>query len=223
MGLGAIFRRISGIASPRKAPDGLDAGLPGPSVDFAVVDVETTGLYPGGHDRILEIGIVKTGWTGEMVEEYVTLVNPQRDVGPTSIHGITARDIASAPPFEEVAGDVADRLSGVVLAGHNVDFDLRFINAELARLGSGLGTPPSVCTLALCGYLVPPPLNGRLSSCCAAIGIRHDQAHSALSDAHATAQVLHAIIRNMGCTGLEELWTAPSKTGSYRRTRRTLS
>jgi len=148
---------------------------------------------------------VRTRWTGEVVEEYVTLVNPQRDVGPTSIHGVTARDIVSAPPFEEVAGDVADRLSGAVLAGHNVDFDLRFISAELARLGSGLGTPASVCTLALCGYLAPPPLNGRLSSCCAAIGIRHDQAHSALSDAHATAQVLHAIIRNMGCAGLEEL------------------
>src|SRR3990170_8268659 len=100
----AFFRRFTGTASQPKDPrsGGIAVRTGANAVEFAVVDVETTGLYPGGHDRILEISIVRTRWTGEVLDEYVTLVNPQRDVGPTSIHGITARDVVSAPPFEEV-------------------------------------------------------------------------------------------------------------------------
>jgi len=175
------------------------------AVEFAVADVETTGLFPGGHDRIIEIAIVRTTWTGEVLDEYVTLVNPQRDVGSTSIHGITAGEIARAPVFEEIAGDVTDRLSGAVLAGHGIEFDLRFIDAELARLHASLGSPASVCTLSLSGLLNPPPPSGRLASCCAAASVRHDAAHSALGDAHAAAKLLSAIIRTAHCSSLEDL------------------
>ena len=89
---------------------------------FAVVDVETTGLFPAKHDRIIEIAVVTVTGSGEIIEEYVSLLNPGRDLGPVDIHGIRGADVVSAPRFEDIAGDVVDRLSGNMLAGHNVRY-----------------------------------------------------------------------------------------------------
>lgn len=81
-------------------------------LDIAVVDVETTGFAAERTDRVVEIAIVRLSQSGEVLDEFETLVNPQRDVGPTQIHGISARDVRQAPVFAEVAGDVAARLEG---------------------------------------------------------------------------------------------------------------
>ena len=105
---------------------------------FAVIDVETTGLFPRTHDRIIEIAVVTITGCGEIVEEYASLLNPGRDLGPVDIHGIRGSDVVSAPRFEDVAGDLADRLSGSVVAGHNLRFDLDFVTAE--SLGDSFAT-----------------------------------------------------------------------------------
>ena len=174
-------------------------------MEFAVLDVETTGLFPGGHDRIVEIAVIKTTGAGEILDEYATLVNPRRDLGPVAIHGIHATDVISAPPFDDIAGDVTDRVSGSVLAGHNVLFDISFLAAELARLGVELPTLATVCTLALsCRVSLPAP-NRRLASCCQALGIPLHQWHSALDDARATAELLSALMRIVGWKMMRDL------------------
>src|SRR5262245_8123668 len=58
------------------------------SVEFAVVDVETTGPLPERYDRIIEIAVLRTDHQGRVIDEYCSLVNPNRDVGSTRIHGI---------------------------------------------------------------------------------------------------------------------------------------
>ena len=63
-------------------------------------------------DRIVEIGIVRVSADGSTVDEYATLINPMRDVGPTHVHGITQEDVAHAPTFVEALGDVLARLAG---------------------------------------------------------------------------------------------------------------
>lgn len=50
-------------------------------VPFAVVDVETTGFSPLNGDRIVEVAVVRL--TADSSAEYVTLVNPLRDLGPS--------------------------------------------------------------------------------------------------------------------------------------------
>ena len=80
---------------------------------FAVVDVETTGVY--NSDRIVEVAVVTISPNGRVVDEWDTLVNPLRDVGPTHIHGITASMVTAAPTFDEVSGALAERLNGAVL------------------------------------------------------------------------------------------------------------
>lgn len=66
------------------------------NTEFAVTDVETTGLFPQAHDRIIEIAIVRVDAEGNILDEFTSLVNPGRDIGTTHLHGITAGDVRLA-------------------------------------------------------------------------------------------------------------------------------
>ena len=98
--------------------------------NFAVVDLETTGLFPNGADRVIEVAVINMDSRGKIFNEYCTLINPKRDVSMTQIHGISARDVKNAPIFSEIAGDLLSLLAGAVFVAHNVNFDIRFIHSE---------------------------------------------------------------------------------------------
>ena len=68
-----------------------------PGSGFAVIDFETTGLFPGGHDRVVEVAVVHADPHGTITGRWDTLVNPGRDLGPQSIHRIRAADVLDAP------------------------------------------------------------------------------------------------------------------------------
>ena len=159
---------------------------------FAVLDVETTGLWPQRHDRIVEIAILRLDDACRAGDEWVTLVNPNRDLGPTSIHGITGHDVVDAPTFAEIAGDVVDHLADAVVVGHNISFDLGFVQGEFTRLGHDLPCVGGLCTMELASGIVN---TGRsLGACCQCLGIAHEGRHSALGDARATAKLLRACL-----------------------------
>lgn len=167
------------------------------SAGYAVVDVETTGLFTGRwHNRVVEIGVVHVGRDGSVTDEWCTLVNPERDLGPQHIHGVKASDVRVAPTFADVAGDLAKQLAGRVVVAHNLGFDLRFLRYEYERLG--LSTPLDVelglCTMALAEHYLLSPSRS-LAACCVAAGIRQDNAHSALHDARAAAGLLGYFVR----------------------------
>lgn len=153
---------------------------------FAVVDLETTGLSPAKYHRVVEIGVVLTDGMGSIEYEWSTLVNPHRDLGPTSIHGVTGAMVANAPAFVDVAGDLLLLLDGRVLVAHNARFDVGFLEAEWHRLERNLAFE-SLCTMQLARRRGLP---GKLSACCEAIGVTNDEAHHALGDARVTAQLL---------------------------------
>jgi len=90
---------------------------------FVVLDVETTGFSPLAGDRIIEIAIVRVSADRTIADEYATLVNPPRPVAGSELPGITQQDVESAPTFEEIAGDVLERLEDLVVVGHNVRYD----------------------------------------------------------------------------------------------------
>lgn len=165
---------------------------------FAVIDVETTGVFPHRHDRVVELAVVVTRGDGTVEDEFSTLVNPGRDVGPTSIHGISAADVVNAPTFGDVVGEVVARLRGAVVAGHNVRFDEAFLRAECERIGVELPPFPSLCTLALVSRLAIDVPTRRLGDCCRALGVAAADEHSALGDARAAAGLLAACIRLAG-------------------------
>ncbi|GAA1581873.1 hypothetical protein GCM10009789_39490 [Kribbella sancticallisti] len=157
---------------------------------YAVIDTETTGLSPDHRHRVIEIAVVLLDARGRVEGEWVTLLNPQRDLGPQHIHGILTADVLAAPEFGDVARQLGELLAGRMVVGHNVEFDLGFLRAEFARLGFAvpLITERSMCTMALAGYLYPGAKR-TLGACCSAAGISLEGWHSALADTRATAQL----------------------------------
>jgi len=186
-------RRSGSLIQSGTTKSGTSAADP----EFAVIDVETTGLFPSSGDRVIEVAIVRATSSGVIRDEYCTLINPERDVGPTRIHRIKAAEVVSAPRFEDIAGDIVDRIAALPIAGHNVAFDMRFICSEFQRVGVDLPALPQVCTLALAHKVQLPAVNRRLGSCCEALGVPHAEAHSALGDARATAKLLAALLQEV--------------------------
>ncbi|MBN1507924.1 MAG: hypothetical protein JW955_13820 [Sedimentisphaerales bacterium] len=166
--------------------------LPGP---IAVVDVETTGLFPFRHDRVVEVAVVVIQGDGRTTSEFASLVNPARDMGPTSIHGLTAEDIVHAPHFGEIAAILVETLSGsIAIAGHNVRFDQQFLESEFARMGCQFPDCVSICTMQLAG-------GGSLTDCCRNHGIPSEaQAHDALADARAAGRLLAGLLPDQPTT-----------------------
>ena len=99
--------------------------------------------------------------------------------------------MARAPSFADVAPSLLGCVDGRIIAAHNAGFDTRFLSAELYCAGYQVEevTPPAVCTMRWSSsYLASP--SRRLSDCCASAGVDLQNAHSALGDALATAELL---------------------------------
>jgi DNA polymerase III subunit epsilon len=160
-------------------------------MSVAVVDIETTGLYPSV-DRVVEVGVVLLDERGQVEDEFCTLVNPGRDVGPTSLHGISARDVTEAPSFGEIAAYLDYLLAGRLVVAHNALFDLRFLAREFSRAGFPAQLSPSLCTMRLAPLYFGPGTRS-LQALCEFMSIPLD-AHAALGDARATAELLRRML-----------------------------
>lgn len=145
-----------------------------------VIDVETTGI--GKKNRIIEIALISLApKTWDVTDEFDTLINPERDVGPVGVHGITASMVSLAPTFEGVAGAILRRLDGRILIAHNLPFDYKFIKNELLRYGVDLNGGNGFCTLKKTRMKLP--------HACGRYGIDLGQHHRALADARATVKL----------------------------------
>jgi DNA polymerase III epsilon subunit family exonuclease len=168
---------------------------------FAVVDVETTGFSPG-EDRLVEVGVVILDPAGGEIDAFCTLIDPGRDPGPTDIHGISALMLDGAPSFHDIHPYLADRLSGRVVVGHNVDrFDLTFLRAECHREGGEELVPgrmPTVDTLRVAQHHLGMRGKARLVDCCDHFGLSWHDHHSALGDARVTASLFRSMRSHLG-------------------------
>jgi DNA polymerase-3 subunit epsilon len=188
---------------------------------FAVVDCETTGLHPGRHHRIIELAIVSLGEDWNPSDVWCTLLRPERDLGPTGIHGIRGRDVRNAPTFDAVLGEVLDRLAGRVVVAHNARFDSGFLEYELSRAGVNVSPLPTLCTMQLAGRLRLGGGQSRLGDCCAAVGVTLTASHTAQGDALACAGLLAECIRTSGPRSAEEVLSGrPTPRESWPRSDR---
>jgi DNA polymerase-3 subunit epsilon len=181
---------------------------------YAVIDLETTGFAAWKSDRVVEIAVVLVSENGQIEDEWATLVNPGRDVGPTHIHGITAAEVIGAPPFAALTPRVLASVSGRTVVAHNSRFDTGFLAAELQRAGVPLAELPlpSLCTMEWAPLFLSAQ-SRRLEDCCAAAGITLENAHSALGDARATARLLTVYL---SCCGFPTPWhQANERCGRY--------
>lgn len=187
--------------------------------DFVVVDVETTGLK-ARHHRITEIAIIRVSSAGEKMV-WTTLVNPERRI-PGQISRLTGIDnqlVSTAPRFQSVAQTVVDLIGEQLVVGHNVSFDIGFLNAELRRCGMPQLINQSLDTLALADAMLPGLRRLSLTEVARHLEIGQSEAHRATADAETTLGVLarlRAIAEEDGDGTLETL----SSLAAARRTRR---
>lgn len=166
---------------------------------ITILDFETTGLTPGA-DRVIEISVARKepGQPAKIV--FDTLINPNRRVSATEIHGITDDDVRDAPVFEAIAGDLLKSLSGTVMCAYNVYFDARFLEFELSNVGCS-ASPPYFCLM----YMRPMlGLGARcsLESACEAHDISFENAHIGSVDVEASAKLLDLYLSELERQGV---------------------
>ncbi|MGW7402147.1 TerD family protein [Streptomyces sp. NPDC054833] len=158
--------------------------------DWALVDVETSGLRPG-RDRVLSLAILTLDARGHQTGEFSTLLNPGCDPGPVHIHGLTPARLAGAPTFDEIAPQVGALLSNRVLVAHNAQFDYDFLAHEFAQVRSWVPVRRRLCTLALNRLVGPATPDLKLGTLAVHYGVRQERAHDAQDD----VRVLSGILR----------------------------
>ena len=114
-----------------------------------MLDTETTGLEPALGHRVIEIGCVEIVNRRITEHRYQQYLNPQREIddGAVEVHGITLEDLREKPQFGEVIADFIEFIRGAELVIHNADFDVGFLDAELALVGSAWGNIRDYCTV----------------------------------------------------------------------------
>ncbi|WP_159943007.1 MULTISPECIES: PolC-type DNA polymerase III [unclassified Nocardiopsis] len=170
-------------------------GMRAADLEYAVLDMETTGLEPGRGARVVEVAVVRVRGDGKLVEEFSTLVDPGGPVGGQEFHGIGASDTVGAPAIAQVVPRLTELLSGAVVVSHNLDFERRFLEAELVPAGLP-GGQAGLCTLRALRSQVEldryslPRASHRLS------GDWPTGQHTALGDARACAKLLAELLTN---------------------------
>ena len=175
------------------APAGPDTALY--EVTFVVLDVETTG-GTAGEAALTEVGAAAYRG-GDCLGTFATLVDPGCPVPEfvSQLTGITDAMVAGAPSPAWAVDRLLDFVGGAALVGHNVAFDLSFLDAEAGRGARARGDNPVVDTLALARRLVRDvAADCSLHTLAAALRLEHRPAHRALADALATADLLHRLI-----------------------------
>lgn len=191
-----------------------DLGTPLSEVTFCVVDLETTGASPATCG-ITEVGAVKLRG-GECLGTFQTLVNPGLPVPPeiTVLTGITTAMVVPAPPIGAVLPSLLEFSRGTVLVGHNVRFDLAFLQAALSEAGRARLAHRVVDTCALARRLVRDEVpNCQLGTLASRLRLPHKPSHRALDDALATGDLLHALLERagtLGVLGLDDLLELPT-------------
>lgn len=166
-----------------------------------ILDTETTGLDPAQGHRIVEVAcieMVNRGLTGNHLHLYL---NPERDSDPEAlaVHGLTTAFLSNHPKFSEVAHHIVDFVCDAEVIIHNAAFDLKFLDAELARVGRpafSAGCAKITDSLLHARELHPGKRNS-LDALCERYGISnaHRTLHGALLDSELLAEVWLAMTR----------------------------
>lgn len=177
------------------------------------LDLETTGAT-ATHDRITEIGLIAVE-EGRVTEQWSTLVNPGMSIPPAiqSLTGITNEMVALAPGFDEVAEDLAHKLSGSILAAHNARFDYGFLKNEFRRAGISY-TARVLCTVKLSRRLYPEHRRHNLDTLLERHALTCEARHRALGDARVLWSLMNVWTTELGAArvneAIGELIRAPS-------------
>jgi DNA polymerase-3 subunit epsilon len=174
-----------------------------------VLDTETTGLEVADGHRIIEIGCIELLHRRPTGRDFHRYLRPGREVDPgaLAVHGITGEFLAAQPSFAEVAEEFLAFIAGAELVIHNAEFDVGFLDAELAAAGIGtrIAEHCQLCdTLAMARRMHPGQRNG-LDALCKRYNVDNSgrELHGALKDARILADVYLAMSGGQAALGLD--------------------
>jgi DNA polymerase-3 subunit epsilon len=157
-----------------------------------VLDTETTGLDPSAGHRVVEVGCVELMNTVATGKSYRAYFNPEM-IMPTeaqNVHGLSDEFLADKPLFADGIDDLLEFIGDAQLVIHNAQFDLGFLNSELARAGRARLSNSYVDTVSLARRKFPGQ-RASLDALCERFGIDNSNRtkHGALLDAELLAEV----------------------------------
>jgi DNA polymerase III subunit epsilon len=184
-------------------------------IDFAIVDLETTGWAPE-EATITEIGAVLV-CGGRVRAQFSSLVNPGIAIPGqvAELTGISDAMVASAPPLATVLAGFLSFAQGCVLAAHNAPFDVAFLTAACNACELPWPDFRVLDTVELAHSVLGEEevADCKLATLAAHFNTRIKPRHRALPDALATADVLTALLRRLAATGVSTL----PEQGVYKR------
>ncbi|MBU0467585.1 MAG: WYL domain-containing protein [Candidatus Omnitrophica bacterium] len=161
------------------------------STDFVVFDVETTGLSPQFGDRVIEMAAVKVR-DQKIIDRFESLIDPQREVSFEAylVNGISDEMLVGAPLASEVLPDFVKFIEGCIVVGHNVKFDMKFLNNELRLAGMPeCDGQRTIDTVKMSRGIIPELGKYSLAIVSEFMGIRNVQKHRAMADVEMTFKV----------------------------------
>ena len=166
--------------------------MPKKHLEFAIIDIETSGGKPKDC-RIIEIAIIIHD--GEkIIETYESLVNPETKIDwfVQKLTGIKDKDVANAPKFFEISEKVFKLLENRTFVAHNISFDYPIVRNEYKRLGFDLRLP-HMCTIESSRILIPGLEHYGLKNLSKHLKVDLDNHHRAMDDTLATVKIFEHI------------------------------
>ena len=161
---------------------------------FTAIDTETTGLNYRT-DRIIEIGAVRFDKTG-VLSTYQSLIKADITETASEITGITSGVLEGAPLIGEVLPQVIKITDGSILLGHNLHFDLYFLNTEAERCGQKGFSNKAIDTLCLSRWAYPQNRQFKLQALAGQFDIKVEAAHRAFDDANVCMELFKRILKD---------------------------
>lgn len=174
---------------------------------WAILDFETTGLSPIG-DRLVEVGCVQLDADFNVVGELNELINPERPIpeAVTAIHTITWDMVRDSPNECEMMPQIMGALEGCTLVAHNAKFDADFLAMALQRCQWEVPDLRVVDTVALAKQAMPAMRSYRLGTLTKALKIELTDAHRAIHDARATAELFKTCMARLKLQTVEDVF-----------------
>jgi DNA polymerase III subunit epsilon len=169
------------------------------SLEYVVVDVETTGGSAYRGDRVTEVAALVVTGTGTVLEEFQTLIDPERPIPSfiTRITNITNGMVRGAPRFFDIAPEIQRLLAGRVFVAHNAPFDRGFLDAELRRATGSGPEGRTLCTVRLARKVVPEVASRSLDALSYYFALDNEARHRAMGDARVTLRLLDRLLERL--------------------------
>ena len=163
---------------------------------YVIFDVETTGLS-AIYDKVIELSAVKMQ-DGNVLERFDEFIDPGFPLSEqtTNLTSITTEMVQGSKTEEEVFQMFKDFCKGCIIAGHNVSFDMGFMNTGYERHQMGKIAEPVIDTLPLARFLYPDMRGYRLNTLSKKFKVALEHHHRANYDSEATGHLLYKFLKD---------------------------